>query len=360
MSEQLKIIQEYCNATLSGMKELGVWPAREQGGTIVHTESDDREQIKSIIDDTRRYVAFSGDIKAGKSTLLNRLLFPESERSILPVDPTPETAKITKISSIDESQPEYFEVSFYDEVEWESVLDHYGKSMVANKFRAHLDFSESKGACEKEWIGHENIKVQDFSRLAEYVSANDSTKRGTPNIVRGKFVPFVKDAHIFCHSKWLSPDIVIVDTPGLADPNPINSDATRKWFPQAAFIVYVHSVEQAANLGRNEKNFLRQYLCDIDMKKFVLVANFFDSPLRARLDDDEWSGEKINNEAEFLIDRLTQEVKGCLRENIFPFSAAKSAEDARLDPKGLKARLIEILRHPVTQNLLCSCQCASL
>ena len=71
------------------------------------------EEKKESLKNERFYVSVCGQMKAGKSTLLNALLF---EKSILPVDDTVMTAKITLIEY---RETEGIFVSFYSSNEWE-------------------------------------------------------------------------------------------------------------------------------------------------------------------------------------------------------------------------------------------------
>ena len=341
--------EKFCQGMLDDMHRMNVWPTEFKG--TVRSEQQDRNAVREILQEKNRYVAFSGDIKAGKSTLLNQLLFPDAEKSVLPTDPTPETAKITLISSIPEDSPERFEVSFYSPDDWQGVKFSYQSSKYNEKFKRNIAYSESVGAAESTWIGHAPVISTDFSQLAEYVSCHDSAKEDAPGVVRGKYVPYVKDVHVYCHSKWLSEDTTIVDTPGLADPNPINQDATKLWIGRAVFVFYIHSVEYSADMSRGQKDFLRDYIQGIDVNKFAIVANFFDERMDQCAEGDAYTDDEVIKEADKLVDILQKKnVPWCLREHIFPFSAKYYRKDARLDPKGFAYKVCDILRQKVSMG----------
>ena len=341
--------EKFCQGMLDEMHRMGVWPTEFKG--IVRSEAQDREAVGEILQEKNRYVAFSGDIKAGKSTLLNQLLFPDVEKSVLPTDPTPETAKITLISSVPEGSPERFEVSFYSPNDWRDVKVSYQSSKYNEKFKNNIAYSESVGATESTWVGHDPVTSTDFSQLAEYVSCHDPAKANAPGVVRGKYVPYVKNVHVYCHSKWLSADTTIVDTPGLADPNPINQDATKRWIGKAVFVFYVHSVEYSADMSRGQKDFLRDYIQGIDVNKFAIVANFFDARMDECAEGDEYTDVEVMEESDKLVGILHRKnVPWCLPDHIFPFSAKFYRKDARLDPKGFADKVCGILRQKVSMG----------
>ena len=62
-------------------------------------------------------IAVCGQVKAGKSTLLNSLIFGDE---VLPSFITPETAKLAFIRYTDEPNS-YFKVYWYDDNEWQDV-----------------------------------------------------------------------------------------------------------------------------------------------------------------------------------------------------------------------------------------------
>ena len=96
---------------MTRMRQLEVWPIKVDG--VLHTEDQDRDKVYELMNERIKYVAFAGTVKAGKSTLLNKLLFPGLDRDVLPTGETPETAKLTFISSVANNYPEYFKVKFY-------------------------------------------------------------------------------------------------------------------------------------------------------------------------------------------------------------------------------------------------------
>jgi len=343
-----KDAEAFCGEMLEAMHGMTVWPTEFKG--VQKTEREDRRVVKELLGDCSRYVAVSGNIKAGKSTLLNQLLFPGLEKSVLPTDPTPETAKITFIESIPDSEQECFEVEFYTKEEWTDVKRGYSSTEYNEKFLRNIKFSESAGAASDKWVGHKTERSTDFDKLAEYAACHGQTKSEIHGVVRGKFVPYVRSVRVFCHSKWLAPGTIIVDTPGLADPNPINQNETKKWIGRAVFVIYVHSVEDSANLSRAQKEFIRDYLSDIDPGKFALVANFFDARLEERLEDDEWEDDDIAEEARILVERINQDIPRYDAGNIFPFSAKLFRADSRLDPSHFADKIVPLLMKPVSMR----------
>ena len=61
-------------------------------------------------------ISICGQMNSGKSSFLNYLLFKRD--NILPVDPTPWTAKLTKVHY---GERDYIEIFFYTKSEWEEL-----------------------------------------------------------------------------------------------------------------------------------------------------------------------------------------------------------------------------------------------
>ena len=180
-------------------------------------------------------IAVCGQVKAGKSTLLNSLFFGDD---ILPIFDTPMTAKLTFIE-YKEGKPG-FKAEFYSKDEWEEV-----KKVMKENGDKQLDArlqvcAEKYGVREGNTIGIAPKHVDDLKQLDQYVSVPMPGKK-TGNDCCGKYTPFVKQVFIHLPAENLK-DVRIVDTPGLNDSNTINSQETEKWVKNAHAVVYVLQV----------------------------------------------------------------------------------------------------------------------
>ena len=209
-------------------------------------------------------IAVCGEVKAGKSTLLNSLIF---EDEVLPSFVTPETAKLTFIR---ESKKEinYFTVNWYSKSEW----DEMKSSLPEENLKAldeRLEYSASKDVTLFNCVGKSPTDVDDLGRLAEYTSV---PKEGEQNPNVGVYTPFVKNVEIYIKSDKLK-NLQIVDTPGLNDPNRINSNETTKWINQAHAIIYVFPVR---GLGSSDLEFFKTFMPAKTLNTRILVQNRID------------------------------------------------------------------------------------
>ena len=170
-------------------------------------------------------ISVCGAVKAGKSTFLNSILFG---REVLPSFDTPMTAKITFIEYTDEEP--CFEVSFYSKDEFDSVYNNLSNEEKAC-FDDRLEECNNKGG--KSCVDNPNIKITDLDKLEEYVT--------DPKSGNGKYTPYVKSVIIKINDFRIK-DLRIVDTPGINDPNIINSQETLNWIGKTHAVIFPQPV----------------------------------------------------------------------------------------------------------------------
>ena len=170
-------------------------------------------------------IAVCGAVKAGKSTFLNSLLFG---KDVLPAFSTPMTAKLNFIEFSPDK--DHFEVNFYSTDEWKRLLDTLDEDNRA-QLDERIEICQMEfGVSEDDYIGRSSETLDDLNALEEYVS--------DPKAGKGKYTPFVKDVHIRINNPQIE-KLCIVDTPGLNDPNTINSDETVKWIRNAHAVIFL-------------------------------------------------------------------------------------------------------------------------
>jgi len=236
------------------------------------TEKDIEESIKEL-QEARFIVSFCGQIKAGKSTLLNALLFGEE---ILPAASTPHTAKITIINYAEEP---YFEAVYYTEKEWKELKETLKKEKIEEDgvtttyfdkyLKPQLNNAISHGIYEDDVIGKPKETIKDLSKLDDYVGA------------KGKYMPFVKEIHLYWPNEILK-QITVVDTPGTNDPNPFRSKITENWIHKSNAVVYVVYAGQAFSTADIE--FIDKYLVGIDPDLLVFAVNKMDMVDKSELE----------------------------------------------------------------------------
>lgn len=245
---------------------LGVYESIKKKNLFSTLDKDQSSTILAHIEEKEKslrankfIVSVSGQIKSGKSTLINALIFNDN---ILPVDDTPHTAKITLIEY---GEKRGFKIIFYSEKEWESLKQSEvdGKNYFTQYIEPDVNICIENGIFEAEVIRSEAfIKWEkDLCKLDDYVA------RG------GKYTPFVNQVKIVIDNKDFK-ELEIVDTPGINDPNPMRSKTTTDWISKADANIYVTYAKRA--LDKSDMDFIDQYLLGIPSKQRLTVVNKID------------------------------------------------------------------------------------
>lgn len=215
---------------------------------------------KEKLESERFTVAVCGQIKAGKSTLLNSLVFG---KIVLPYDDTPLTAKLTFIKHGTEPQAN---VCFYNSVEWKNIKADYANDKDLNEqFEASIEIALQNGVYEVECIRDISLqKTIGLVELLSYVAAPIKDRN------QGKYTPFVKNITITYDMPRLK-DVTIVDTPGINDPSKLNSDTTEKWINQSDAVIYVAYAGRA--LDSIDVDFINNMLQGVSPSHRLVVIN---------------------------------------------------------------------------------------
>lgn len=246
-------------------------------------------------------IGIVGEVKAGKSSFLNALIF--NGEQILPKAPTPMTAALTKIGY---SEKPYAKIVFYKDYDWdiisknakecEALLNQiYQEEMknsiqtgfvirrlsmpeIAEKYKdqvptslyscyelvqmaedAHISLTDYLG--QEKQIQGESLK-EFIEQLNNYVGAN------------GTFTPIVKHTEININVPMLK-DIEIIDTPGLNDPIVSRSDKTKEFLMNCDAVFLLSYAGQF--LGSEDIGFITQTLPQEGIEKVYLIGSKFDS-----------------------------------------------------------------------------------
>lgn len=207
-------------------------------------------------------VAVCGEVKAGKSTLLNSILFGDN---VLPTFDTPDTAKLTFIKRTDKPY-NYFKVNFYSKDEWNLI--EKSKDLQDNMKRAGERFGIYEVNCIEDVS--KSVEIPDLQELEQYVSV---IKKNVNSSLAGKYTPYVKNVEIFINNENLPENLQVVDTPGLNDPNAINSVETTNWINNAHAIIYVVEWKGFAD---PDLKFFQQFMASRGPKYRIIVQNKID------------------------------------------------------------------------------------
>jgi len=255
----------------------------------------DKKDIDEFIENLKKeefIVSICGQIKSGKSTLLNAWIF---EDLVLPVDDTPETTKLTIIKYGEKPK---FIAHFYTKEDWENIKnseywDNIKKSMeeISRKLGETL--------IPEEYLDKSPHEHEDLKKLKDYVGA------------KGRYTLFVKQVELYYPSEILKDNIIIVDTPGTNDPEPSRSRITLEWIKNSDAVVYLTYAGRP--FDREDKEFIEKFLFGVPRDKIIIgltkidiaedykrVRNYIEEVARESLGE-EWAKNLFHNKKPYPL-----------------------------------------------------------
>lgn len=227
-----------------------------------------------------------GQVKAGKSSFLNTLLFDGKE--ILPKASTPKTATLTKMEYSEEN---IIQIEYYCLEEWKVLKDNAAVDLEEEEYtsaREIVDMVKRNGVDPNPYLekGYEKISFATYedliSGLNDYVGED------------GRYTPIVKAVTLYLNKEEFK-GLSIVDTPGLNDPIASRTIRTKE-FMEVCDVVFFLS-QSGSFLDKSDWILLSSQLPQKGVKKLVLIASKYDSGIRDILrvrDEDDIFGEDEN------------------------------------------------------------------
>jgi len=254
MLKEYKQQREELLAKYDKILELDIFPVESDLQNAKLITKEDVLVKKKQLQDKQFLVSITGQVNAGKSTLINALIFRDE---VLPTDPAPHTAKIT---TIEYAPTPSIEITFYNKDEWQKVKD---TPEFDNFIKEDIERSIQNGVLPNSVIlDSSKIIKDDIANLKEYVTAKTN------------FTPYVKQVDVYYPSEILK-DISIVDTPGTEDPNPIRARVTKEWIDKTNANIYAIYAGQAFN--DKDFEFLDNYLLHVPKEQKITVLNKIDT-----------------------------------------------------------------------------------
>ena len=285
-----------------------------------------------------------GQVKAGKSSFLNTLLF--NGKDILPKASTPKTATLTKMEYSDRN---IISIEYYSTEEWDNLKDNAAIDLDEDIYtvaREIFSMVERNGIEPEVYLqkGHEEIEFDTYDDLI--ASLNNYVGED------GKFTPIVKAVTLYLNKEEFK-GLSIVDTPGLNDPI-LSRTIRTKEFMEVCDVVFFLS-QSGSFLDKSDWELLASQLPQKGVKKLVLVASKYDSGIRDILrvqDDDDIFG-TVENTADNIpaaCKIIKKKLKKRARMKVEEFIKELSAKDS-------SSELIDVIRQCAVPVLVSALAC---
>lgn len=310
----------------------------ENGKELIQEESilefqastkDILKKINKVLEEGRQLrLGIVGEVKAGKSSFLNAMLF--EGKDILPKAPTPMTAALTRISY---NETPKAKIVFYDFNDWNSICTmarKYNETLqkMYEEYQIKIEQEQQKKFSIENLKYIKNVRKQedkmktvnfimskkDFERenrenipmeyrackevldLADSNNINVEAFLGTEKIIQGsleeeygylkqlneyvgsegKYTAIVKYTEIQLNHKMLE-GIEVIDTPGLNDPILSRSRTTQKFLIECDAVFLLGYCGQF--LGADDMEFMMSSLPNEGINKAVLIGSKMDSAI---------------------------------------------------------------------------------
>lgn len=324
--------QEFIDRTEMMTSELAGMAKEEELKGLKTFVANFRLKTEDFYRENRKLnIGVVGQVKAGKSSFLNTLLFNGQE--ILPKAATPKTATLTKMEYSEEN---VLQVEYYTQEEWQELVDNAQLDTdddFAVSAREIADMVKKNRIDPEPYLekGYDRIQFRSYEDLI--AGLNDYVGED------GKYTPMVKDVVLYMNKEEFK-GLSIVDTPGLNDPILSRTLRTRE-FMEVCDVVFFLS-QAGSFLDKSDWMLLSTQLPQKGVRKLVLIASKYDSGIRDVLrpkepDDlfgeDENTSDNIPGACKIIRRKLRKRAKIKVQEFI------KELEEQKRDPE-----LIEVIR----------------
>lgn len=221
-------------------------------------------------------IGIMGQVKAGKSTFLNALLF--NGQPILPEAATPKTANLTKVVY---GERYSLQVEYYSQNEWHEITKLAERQGEGDEVKVARELVTMADASGLELAKHWQLCAQ--NQACDTLFADDV--EGLQGLLNqyagndGKYTALVKSTILTLPNEELK-GFEVVDTPGMNDPVQSRSQKTRDYMANCDVVFFLSRCSQF--LDESDVKLLSEQLPNKGVKRLVLVGGQFDSAI---LDD---------------------------------------------------------------------------
>ena len=272
--EQEQQLQRFLDALDQAQSMLAdCAPEKDLAELSAYQETFRRKTADFYRENRKLNIGVVGQVKAGKSSFLNTLLF--EGREVLPKAATPKTAALTRMEYAEEN---VIEVEYYTPDEWEIQEENAALDLDGDVYASARELVEmvrervhagrlDPDRCLREGTARLAFDTygQLIDRLNDYVG------------VDGTFTPLVKSVSLYLHNDQFQ-KLSIVDTPGLNDPI-VSRTIRTKEFIEVCDVVFFLS-QSGSFLDSTDWGLLSAQLPQGGVKRLVLIGSKYDSALR--------------------------------------------------------------------------------
>ncbi len=241
-------------------------------------------------------VSFIGQVKAGKTSLVNALI---AKPGFLPSDVNPWTAVVTKLFFGKPGGPHQgAHFSFFDDQQWDKFANRGGR---LGELASDIPESDEKldGIKREVEQMRERAKTQlgdkfesllgkthrfttaTTSVLARYICAGDDPEGLVKQNVQGRYADITREAAVFFEPEKFAFPVALVDTPGLNDPLMIREEITLQSLEHSQVFVLVLSAHQAFS---SADLYLVRILNALRLDRLVIFVNRADELTNPKTD----------------------------------------------------------------------------
>lgn len=248
-------------------------------------------------------IAIMGQVKAGKSSFLNALLF--NGKPVLPTAATPKTANLTRISY---GEKPVLEVEYYTVEEWQNLeqLAQQQGDYDEIKVAKELTTMVKQSSLDVNQVLQQQKQLIEANSLDELMQVLDTYAGNS-----GQYTPLVKMTRLYLPNEELK-GFDIIDTPGMNDPVLSRTEKTKEEMKRCDVVFFLSRASQF--LDQSDIELLSSQLPQGGVQKMILVAAQYDSVIiddgfnRDSLAECETNVQKrVNRRAETELGKLAEQ-----------------------------------------------------
>lgn len=244
-------------------------------------------ELRSRLGDFAAPITFVGQVKSGKTALVNVLA---GSPGLLPSDVNPWTSVVTTLH-LNTPRPRNVraEFAFFDQTEWEDLIQEGGRlGALARRARADDEMMQIRAQIEemysksRERLGRNfelllgnRHKYDEFSQqlIERYVCLGDQYASPEQGTAQGRFADITRSADLYMEVTGYPIGLSLQDTPGVNDPFMMREQVTLRSMNNASICVVVLSAAQAMNTVDLA---LIQLLCALESRRVIIFVNRID------------------------------------------------------------------------------------